>query len=99
MFNDELTLISYMVSPDGIGNQKKEKVYKTILCDIDSTTRTEFYKYGDSELRPEYIATINSCEYEGETLALFRDEQYTITRTFKNGRDLLELTLSRSIQR
>lgn len=99
MFNDELTLISYEVIPDEIGNQKKEQVLKTILCSVESTTRTEFYNYGDAELRPEYIATINACEYEDETLALFKDKQFTITRVYEVERDLLELTLSRSIQR
>ena len=99
MFNDKLELISYSIVPDEIGNQKKVKASKTILCSVQSATRTEFYNYGDSELRPEYVVTINSCEYEDETLAFFRDKQYTITRTYKSERDLLELTLSRSIQR
>ena len=99
MFNDELTLISYETVPDEIGSQKKAKVEKTILCSVSDTTRTEFYSYGDSELRPEHIATVNAFEYENEHEAIFRGEQYVITRTFQNGRDLLELTLSRRIQR
>ena len=99
MFNDELTLISYEITPDEIGNQKKDDVLKTILCSVESTTRTEFYNYGDAELRPEYIATINKWEYDDEPLALFRDKQYTITRTYEADKDHMELTLSRSIQR
>lgn len=99
MFDDELTLISYSVEPDSIGNEKKKAVQKTILCSVESTTRTEFYNYGDSELRPEYVATINACEYENEVEALFKGEQYVITRTYKVDRDLMELTLSRRIQR
>lgn len=99
MFNDELTLIRYSVEPDSIGNEIKKPIEKTILCSVESTTRTEFYNYGDSELRPEYIATINSCEYENEVEALFRGEQYIVTRTYEVDRDLMELTLSRRIQR
>lgn len=99
MFNDELKLITYQIMPDGIGNQKKVPLYKTILCNIQSTTRSEFYNYGDSEFRPEYVADINACEYENETEAEFRGEIYTITRTYEVDRDLLELTLSRQIQR
>lgn len=99
MFNDELTLISYEIAEDNIGNQKKNRVEKTVLCDIQSTTRNEFYNYGDSELRPEYIALMNEFEYENEPEALFRGEQYVITRTYLYSRDLIELTLSRGIQR
>ena len=99
MFDDELTLISYQVIPDKTGNQKKSAVKKTILCSVESTTRTEFYNYGDSELRPEYVATINSCEYEDEVEAEFKGKQFVITRTYKADRDLMELTLSRRIQR
>lgn len=99
MWNDQVTLISYSVEPDDIGNQKQVKKEKTILCSVQSTTRTEFYNYGDSELRPEYVATINLFEYENEVEAIFRNEQYVITRVYENDRDLLELTLSRRVQR
>lgn len=99
MWNDELTLINYTVIPDSIGNQKQVNQRKTILCSVQSTTRTEFYNYGDSELRPEYVATINLCEYDNEVEAEFRGEQYVITRVYEADRDLLELTLSRRIQR
>lgn len=99
MFNDELTLISYSVVVDEIGNQKKEIVRKTILCNVQSTTRNEFYNYGDSELRPEYVAEINACEYEDEHEAEFKGKQYVIERTYESERDILELTLARRIQR
>ena len=99
MFNDELTLISYEIVPDKIGNQKKIQTKKTILCNVQSTTRNEFYNFGDSELRPEYVAEINECEYECEHEAEFKGEQYVIERTYKVGRDVLELTLSRRLQR
>lgn len=99
MWNDELILINYEIEPDKIGNQKKQRTETPILCDIRSTTRNEFYNYGDSELRPEYIAIVNDFEYNGEKEALFKGEQFIITRSYQNNRDLLELTLSRSIQR
>lgn len=99
MFNDELILLPYEVVPDEIGNQEKKYSRKPILCSVQSTTRNEFYNYGSAELRPEYIATVNTFEYEGEKEAEFRGEQYYITRTYEMDRDLIELTLSRRIQR
>ena len=99
MWNDELILINYEIEPDEIGNQKKQRTETPILCDIRSTTRNEFYNYGEGELRPEYIAIVNDFEYSGQKEAEFKGEQYIVTRTYQDQRDLLELTLSRSIQR
>lgn len=99
MWNDELTLMPYKVVPDEIGNQKKVYSPRVILCSIQSTTRNEFYNYGSADLRPEYVATVNTFEYEGEKEAIFRGEQYFITRVYEVDRDLTELTLSRRIQR
>ena len=99
MWNDELILINYEIEPDEIGNQKKIRTETAILCEIRTTTRNEFYNYGDSELRPEYIAIVNDFEYSGQKEVLFKGEEYIITRSYQSERDLLELTLSRSIQR
>lgn len=99
MFNDELTLIDYEVVPDEIGNQEKAVTRKTIMCSVQSTTRMEYYNYGDAELRPEYVATVNACEYSGEVDCEFKGKQYKITRVYQDDRDLIELTLSGSMQR
>lgn len=99
MFNDELILISSITENNEIGIPVKKEVRRTVLVDVESATRNEFYNYGDAERRPEYVVTMNSCEYNEEPEAIFRNKQYTITRTFQNGRDLIELTLSRKVQR
>lgn len=99
MFNDELTLISYTVENDKIGNPIKNKTERTILADVRSCTRNEFYNYGDAERRPEYIVTINDCEYQNEVDAVFKGDPYNVLRTYKNGRDLIELTLVRDFKR
>lgn len=99
MFNDELILIKKNNTYDKAGDKQSHLVETTLLCEVRSTTRNEFYNYGDNELRPEYIATINSCEYQNEKKALFRGNEYNITRVYELDRDTTELTLSRRISR
>lgn len=99
MFNDELILIKKNYSYNEAGDKEAQEVKTTILCEVRSTTRTEFYEYGDNENRPEYVVTINTCEYSNEKVAQFRGNEYRITRVYEFDRDLLELTLSRKISR
>lgn len=99
MFNDELILIKKNYSYNEAGDKEAQEIRTTILCEVRSSTRAEFYDYGDNENRPEYVATINTCEFNNEKLAEFRGNEYRITRVYEVDRDLTELTLSRKISR
>lgn len=97
MWNDEITLIHYPEVVDELNNHYDDKdnpIEVTLLTQITSASRIEFYNHGSPENRPEYIALIHECEYEGQHICRFRDEEYSIERTYKNG-DYLELTLVR----
>lgn len=97
MFNDTITLIGGRVASDKIGNQKRIQLSTEVLCEVRSCTRYEYYKNGASDRVPEFIVTVNSCEYHGETDCQFRDEAYNISRTYEKNRDLIELTLERKV--
>lgn len=99
MWNDELILIKNNYSYNKAGDKVPETIETPILCDVRSATRAEFYDYADNENRPEYIASINTCEFDNQKVALFRGNKYRITRTYKVDRDLMELTLSKKISR
>lgn len=99
MWNDELVLIKNNYSYNDAGDKVKNEIKTPILCDVRSSTRAEFYDYGDNENRPEYVATINTFEFDNEKVAEFRGNKYRITRTYEVDRDLTELTLSRKISR
>ena len=99
MFNDELILIKENYTYNKAGDKQENTVETPILCEVRSTSRTEFYDYGDNENRPEYVATINTCEFNNEKTAIFRGNKYRITRIYEVDRDLTEITLSRKISR
>lgn len=99
MWNDELILIRKNYTYEKSGDKEPNEVRTPILCEVRSATRTEFYEYGDNENRPEYVVTINACEFDNEKVAEFRGHQYRITRTYEVDRDLMEITLSRKIRR
>lgn len=101
MFNDELVLITYGILEDSVGNKKKSEIRrKALLCEVRSTTRMEYYNHATADRRPEYVVTINSCEYEGEVDCEFRGRKYKISRIYENtdaDRDMIELTLERQM--
>ena len=99
MFNDEITLIAQNNTYNKAGDKQENRVETTVLCEVRSTTRNEYYNYGDNENRPEYVVTLNSCEYNGETEVMFNNRKYRVTRTYIVDRDTIELTLSRRIGR
>lgn len=98
MFNDKLILISYETVLDDILNSRQEPFERVILCNVRSSTRNEFYNYGLADLRPEFVVTVNTCEYFNETDVRFRGQEYKVTRIYELNRDLTELTLSRKIK-
>lgn len=97
MFNEVLTLVAYTTAFDSIGNQKKLKSYSDVLCEVRSCTRYERYNYAVADRIPEFVVTINSCEYHNEVDCEFRGKKYNIARTYEADRDLIELTLERNI--
>lgn len=99
MFNEEITLVKKNNTYDKAGNKETHETKTTLLCEVRSSTRQEFYDYGDDENRPEFVVTINLCEYGGEKTVLFRNHEYRINRTYEVDRDLIELTLTRRISR
>lgn len=93
-FNDELILLTPVYEQDAVGNDNAvDLIKKPILCEVKSTVRAVYYDYGNNEHHPEYVVTVNKCEYDGEGFCYLRDKQYTIVRTYELDRDLLELTL------
>lgn len=99
MWNDELILIKNNNTYDKAGDKQPNVKETSILCDVRTATRNEFYNYGSNENRPEYVATINSFEFDNEKTAIFKGNKYRITRVYEIDRDLTELTLSRKLSR
>lgn len=100
MWDEEITLIHYTDEVTDIADHYNgEAVEVTLLAQVESATRLEYYKHGTPENRPEYIVTVNIVEYDNQHYCRFKGKEYSITRTYVKDRDLIELTLSKKTGR
>ena len=51
---DVLILISKAITVDAYGNESAQESERTIMCEVDSITQSEFYAAANTELNPEY---------------------------------------------
>lgn len=93
---DVITLITQAITTDKYGNEVATETERTVYCEVDSISQTEFYAAANTELNPEYKFTIFFGDYEGEDLVLFNGARYSVYRTYRTGDDL-ELYTERKI--
>lgn len=93
---DVITLITQTITTDKYGNEVATETEKTIYCEVDSISQTEFYAAANTELNPEYRFTIFFGDYKGESLVKFNGARYSVYRTYRTG-DGLELYTERKI--
>lgn len=94
MYNHELTLISYEVQKDNIGNEIKVPIEKNVLCKIKDIGSGEFYDAKVSGLKPEKKFIVHKFEYEDQKEIEFENDKYKVLRTFSGSslsRDNLSL--------
>ena len=94
--SDVLTLVSQTITVDAYGNESAKEAERTVLCEVDSISQTEFYAAANTELNPEYRFTIFFGDYQGEEICKFNGQRYAIYRTYRTG-DNLELYVERKI--
>ena len=96
MTSDVLILIAQTVSIDAYGNETVTETEKTVYCEVDSITQSEFYAAANTELDPEYRFTVFFDDYDGQKIVKYKDKRYAIYRTYRTGDDL-ELYVERKI--
>lgn len=93
---DVITLITQTITTDKYGNEVATETEKTVYCEVDSISQTEFYAAANTELNPEYRFTIFFGDYDGQSLVKFNGARYSVYRTYRIGDDL-ELYTERKI--
>ena len=93
---DVIKLITQTVSLDDYGNEVLTETEKTVFCEVDSITQTEFYAAADTEINPEYRFTVFFGDYDGQTVINYHDVRYSVYRTYRTS-DGLELYAERKI--
>ena len=91
---DVITLVTQTITTDKYGNEVAKETERTVFCEVDSISQTEFYAAANTELNPEYKFTIFFGDYEGEEVVVFNGARYSVYRTYRTG-DNLELYAER----
>jgi SPP1 family predicted phage head-tail adaptor len=90
-YDNELVLIAQEFVEDEIGNQISQETRKTVLCNVKSVGRNEFYSAATTGLRPSIVFVIHGYEYEGEGKVEFEGVKYNVIRTYSTNFEEVEL--------
>ncbi|WP_089610086.1 phage head closure protein [Dehalobacterium formicoaceticum] len=98
-YDYELTLINqtYQQS-DSVGNQIPDETKTTVLCDVKSAGRSEFYNAAVVNFKPEKVFIMHGYEYNGERLVEFEGVRYHVIRTYQVDFEEIELICERRIK-
>ena len=94
-YDSELTLIKLEFIEDEIGNQTPIETRKTVLCNVKSVGRNEFYSAATAGLRPSIVFVMHGYEYNGEQQVEFEGVRYKVIRTYSTNFEEVELTCER----
>lgn len=85
----EITLISIGgKTKDAFGiPQDAEPIRKTVLCNIQSAGRSEFYQAAQAGIKPELEADLFFGDYSGEPFAEYNGITYSVVRSYRSDRD------------
>ena len=94
--SDIIELIPVTHSPDEFGVLRKiEGEPRTVMCQVNSVTRNEFFEGGRNGLNPEYRFDMFFGYYDGETIVVYKNKRYAVYRTYHGRTDKIELYVQR----
>lgn len=93
---DVLKLVSRITSIDQYGNETYTETEKTVFCEVDSITQSEFFAAQDTELNPEYRFRVFFGDYSGEDIIEYSGKRYSVYRTYRAS-DYMELYCERKV--
>ena len=93
---DVIDLITENRSGHGV-HEAVTDTARTVMCTVESVTRTEFYNAMNAGIRPEYVFRLALAEdYQGERLVKFHGQKFRVVRTYMTADDGIEITVERS---
>lgn len=88
----ELTLLSFSISKDEIGQEIKNEIRKDVpIIKQNSIMFEEFYEANEQGIRPEVRFVISSLNYNREQELEYMGERYKIVRTTSTNPDEVSL--------
>ena len=93
--SDVLTLIGKTYRSDAFGIQKATETRRNVYCNVSSVTRTEWSEGGRLGLNPELRFTMFFYDYDNETIIEYNGERYSVYRTHRPRKDIIELYVTK----
>lgn len=79
---------------DASGNQLEvESDPRELYCEYESVIQSEFFSAAQQGMKSEYKLKVSEHDYDGEKIAVFKDERYSIYRTYLGKDEKIELYL------
>jgi len=91
MSHVQIALITYTKSKNGIGDNIKTPVKRTIFARKISISQTEFYQAQATGLKPAFKFEIRLQEYDKEQYLEFEKNTYKIIRSYEAKKDFIEI--------
>lgn len=91
----EITLLGTTSTQDEFGVWRESSTSRTVLAQLSSVSRNEFFSAGQLGLAAEYVFSIFSAEYHGERTLIYQGRRYGIYRTYLTDDDYIELYAER----
>ena len=96
--DDVIKLIKQAYTKDTIGQGVPNESSREVFASINSVSRSEWSAAGVNGLKPSFVATTPSINYEGEMIVELSGERYSVYRTYlKKDSDEIELYLERKV--
>lgn len=68
---------------------------RTVMCQVDSVSRNEFFEGGRNGLNPEFVFRVFFADYRQESELEYKGDRYAVYRTYRGSGDLIELYAER----
>lgn len=91
IYGDIAYLISVTKTKNRAGDMIPTKTERLVYVDEKSIRQSEFYQAQQTGLRPEIMLEMRLIDYEKETLIKYGDKEFRIIRTYRKGKDFIEL--------
>lgn len=93
---DVLTLVKRRYEADALSQRIPQEDKREVFCRVQSVSQREFFEAGRNGFKPELKATLSTeFDYDGESIAIWNDDRYSIYRTFITDSGQIELYLQR----
>lgn len=70
---------------------------RTVMCTIQSVTRSEYYNALNAGYQPEYVFKLALAEeYQNERLVKYHGQRFRVVRTYRTDDEGIEITVERS---